>query len=344
MGIRFHCNHCDNRLNVKAKQAGQFCICPQCESEIRVPLESTVEPPVNRKKKRHRRKAKPVEVDVSPQVSEPASIELPLPEESGSVPVASGTRSPSSEVSLEPIDEFSSQKTLHDRSPMTQRSVLPTELSVGVDVASGKDANSSSDSEMGRLPVAPVVPTVKNAASIEPVEESVDEMPESAFDDNEDFDSASALDDLLSSDERKIVGEEAENAESFLLAKPVVKVEEHPLKANPNLVWYLRHKRLGEKGPLKAQQIESMLESGQIREDHIVWREDWNDWLPAAEIFPELAADQNQNAAYEIPDELNPHSEANRKRRAQKRFWWCFSVAAFLLVLVLVYWLTQFGW
>ncbi len=197
---------------------------------------------------------------------------------------------------------------------------------------------------MGRLPVAPVVPTVKNAASIEPVEESVDEMPESAFDDNEDFDSASALDDLLSSDERKIVGEEAENAESFLLAKPVVKVEEHPLKANPNLVWYLRHKRLGEKGPLKAQQIESMLESGQIREDHIVWREDWNDWLPAAEIFPELAADQNQNAAYEIPDELNPHSEANRKRRAQKRFWWCFSVAAFLLVLVLVYWLTQFGW
>ena len=64
MGIRFHCNHCQKRLNVKAKQAGEFCICPDCESEIQIPLESTIQLKKKRKKKRRRKST--VEVDVSP--------------------------------------------------------------------------------------------------------------------------------------------------------------------------------------------------------------------------------------------------------------------------------------
>ena len=149
---------------------------------------------------------------------------------------------------------------------------------------------------------------------------------------------------LLASDDPDVADDTASEADSFLLSKPVAKVGDDPLKANPDLVWYLRHKRLGEKGPLKARQVEEMLEAKQLREGYIVWREDWNDWVPVEQVFPQLATGTNDTPAYEIPAELNPHSEVNRKRRARKQFLMCSFAAAFLLVVVLVYWIAQYVW
>ncbi|MFT7632273.1 MAG: DNA-directed RNA polymerase subunit RPC12/RpoP [Mariniblastus sp.] len=42
MGIRFLCQNCDKRLNVKLVQAGTKGHCPHCSGAILVPLESTV--------------------------------------------------------------------------------------------------------------------------------------------------------------------------------------------------------------------------------------------------------------------------------------------------------------
>lgn len=42
MGIRFLCPHCDERLNVKAAQAGLMGECPHCHDELTVPFESTI--------------------------------------------------------------------------------------------------------------------------------------------------------------------------------------------------------------------------------------------------------------------------------------------------------------
>lgn len=41
MGIRFICEHCQQRLNVKSTQAGQKGECPHCQNIITVPTDST---------------------------------------------------------------------------------------------------------------------------------------------------------------------------------------------------------------------------------------------------------------------------------------------------------------
>ena len=291
MGIRFHCNFCEKRLNVKAKQAGEFCICPDCENEIRIPLESTIAPKLKKRKKKPHGKSFS-EVDISPPAAEANSIELsPVPDEPPTI-VAAGP----SIVSVTPVKPVAGAAHI---------------------------ANSNDETLVDQV--------------------EYNDSTSDLFGGDESLDSDAALDQLLGADEREISDETSEESESFLLAKPVAKVGDNPLKANPDLVWYLRHKRLGEKGPLRAQQVEKMLENGQIRAGFIVWREDWNDWVPAEEVFPSLATVASGGPGYEIPQELNPHSEASRKKRAQRRFWLCFNAATFLLVIVLVYWITQFG-
>ncbi len=42
MGIRFLCEHCNKRLNVKSFLAGKKGLCPHCGGRIRIPLESQV--------------------------------------------------------------------------------------------------------------------------------------------------------------------------------------------------------------------------------------------------------------------------------------------------------------
>lgn len=377
MGIRFHCNHCEKRLNVKVAQAGEFCICPDCESEIQIPLESTIEPKKKRKKKkRHKR---PVEVDVSPVVNQSVAQEVERevtpfePISQASLPlsdlVSSSVVAPAEEAPDELVVEEVSVAN-SDPAPVPVPDAEPTskvelvdeavesadaveEVSAGSNVAVSElvaepDAESESEIVLAALP-EPYSPPLDSSQSPPQVEAKLEpELDESApdsanFGDNDDIDSAAALDQLMDSGDELETETPSEETESFLLAKPVAKIGEDPLKGNPDLVWYLRHKRLGEKGPLKAREIEAMLEAGQIRRGFIVWREDWNDWLPAEKIFPELAEKKTAESTYEIPEDLNPHSEVNRKRRAKKRFWLCFNAAAFLLLLVLVYWVTQFG-
>jgi hypothetical protein len=40
MGIRFHCHHCQTKLNIKAELAGKRAICPHCDGRFRIPLNS----------------------------------------------------------------------------------------------------------------------------------------------------------------------------------------------------------------------------------------------------------------------------------------------------------------
>jgi hypothetical protein len=133
-----------------------------------------------------------------------------------------------------------------------------------------------------------------------------------------------------------------DDTSSFMLSKPAIKLEDDPLRADPEKIWYVRHKRHGEKGPLKAPALEEMIDNGSLRVGHIVWREDWNEWLPAVEVFRQIA-DRHQQAltdpAYEIPDDVNPHSKLNRDARKRKLIWFSLAIVAFVVVLVLVYWI-----
>ena len=408
MGIRFYCRHCEKRLNVKARQAGEFCICPDCEKEIQIPLESTILlPKKKRKKKRRRKKSRdaevmasvstetlapltaesssmsPVDVAVSvsaiaasvappselaPVVGAAPLVEPPpvedLPRSDGDVPLVEAAQP------VEPPPTMVESELVDEPAPVVEDVAAVEEVAVVEEVPVVEDVpvveHTATPSVEAAPPVesspvesSPVEPEHFSSAEPEaldaaPEESFVEPMmaqgndnleepsSEASFGDAQNLDSDAALDELLSDDER-IPEDLAPESESFLLAKPIAKIGSDPLKSNPDLVWHLRHKRLGEKGPLKAREVEEMLENNQLRVGFIVWRQDWDDWIPVEKVFPQLAVEPVATPAYEIPAELNPHSEESRKRRARKWIWMGCSAAAFLLVIVLVYCLAQFS-
>ena len=374
MGIRFYCRHCEKRLNVKARQAGEFCICPDCEKEIQIPLESTILLPKKRKKKRRRKKSPEPELSPASVVLEASSIgvqsnvspasEMTPPTITASVPppveastaVESAPPEPEPSVAPEPsvpsVDSVTPSEAPPVEPPTTPEPALTAEAPTTVTAAVESTSSVASAVHSEPMDAVAAEPEAAEPEASEPEESFVDSVQDNEVDvaaseasitDDELLDSSEALNELLSDDEREIPDDRSPESESFLLSKPVAKIGSDPLKSNPDLVWILRHKRLGEKGPLKAREVEEMLENNQLRPGFIVWRQDWDDWLPIEEVFPQLAAKTQSGPAYEIPAELNPHSEVNRKRRARKWIWMCCSAAAFLLVAVLVYCLAWFS-
>ena len=91
------------------------------------------------------------------------------------------------------------------------------------------------------------------------------------------------------------------------------------------------------------------VDKGEITIGCIVWREDWDDWVPAEQVFPKLAAQLKEqrkknrvnrafkDANYQIPDEVNPHSEVNLARRRKNQIF----VAAIALGLLVVFGLSM---
>ncbi len=63
-----------------------------------------------------------------------------------------------------------------------------------------------------------------------------------------------------------------------------------PLAEVPEAVWYVRPSSGGQFGPAEADLMRTWLEEGRITGDSFVWREDWEDWVPASEVFAELPA------------------------------------------------------
>ena len=117
-------------------------------------------------------------------------------------------------------------------------------------------------------------------------------------------------------------------SDSFLLDKPRnpgIDPEEDPIADAPRKVWYIRHAKHSEKGPIKGKDLREMLDDGKVRPGSIVSREDWVDWLPVAEVFPEVPTVQKPPAAtrsvfndpnYEIPGSMNPEvRKAERQRK-----------------------------
>ncbi len=290
MGIRFRCEYCKKRLNVKAKQAGEYCLCPRCEHEILVPSLG----------------------DESATI-----IESRRPSVGGSA-------------------------VERDREVPSAGKTVVAEVSPksGIFLVGSPMANSS-----------PGVAELKSEAESRPARQSGATGASSAVDDS-----------LLSESQRSTrssrslgdsgvtpplsfpAAEDSSNdsGSSFMLGKPKIRVEANPLRSRPDHVWYARHRRHGEKGPLRSRDVEQLLDDGTLRADWIVWRQDWNDWLPADEVFPQLLVKENvEGGDYGIPEQLNPHSDASKAERRKKAILLSSIAAAFLLVIVLVYLLVR---
>jgi len=101
----------------------------------------------------------------------------------------------------------------------------------------------------------------------------------------------------------------------FMLASPLPSPDFGkvcPVETAPDKVWYFRSKELGERGPLKARVMRQHVKSGDVYAGCMVWRQDWDDWLPAEAAFPQIEAvedsteaSQSAEAGTEIPSILS---------------------------------------
>jgi len=262
MGIRFHCQFCNRRLNVKAKQAGEFCLCPDCEREIQVP-QQTEESATNKSRRSGRKTSRKAEL-----VSSPTSKTIKI------------SKSPTLKSGLVAAPEAKPTKR------PSKKNTRKTEAF--------RDSGQSSDGQI--TPPAPF-----------PIADD----------------------------------EESDSGNSFRLSKPKIDLGGNPLTDYPNHVWYARHRRHGEKGPLRARDVEEMLNQRKLRSDWIVWRQDWHEWLPADEVFPQLRRPAENTGSMGIPDEVNPHSRGRKQARKKQAILMSSIGLAFLLILVLVYLLVR---
>ena len=202
MGIRFLCENCNNRLNVKSHQAGKKGRCPHCGELLTIPSESTI-----------------------------------------------AKKSPRKDAH-ETDDGLDDQNTT--RFTQTQR--FDTE-DLGISATQTAPSKSALDSF-----------TISEKSREGDSDDSIT---------------------LASSDIQE------SSQDSFMLGKPsnpaVQPGGPDPIDEAPHKVWYIRHARDGETGPIRGSQLREMLDGGEIKPGSVVWREDWQDWEKVGAVFSELA-------------------------------------------------------
>ena len=343
MGIRFKCSHCKSRLNVKQSQSGQAGQCPTCAGEIFVPLESTIQPRRRKRKKKSRRQSLDAQ---SESGGIPGSISAHSDSRNGISDSRNGISD--SRIGVQSVMQVNGQSGFVNSSNGTTGRSVSFESHVNPVTNSDDIADSGNSGLRVFEPVDPAVTAeLTDTGSAEKnwghagtrVVEShsdVAVLPEEST--PEKFGN-SLSSSIVDDDKFDPMEEEVDSSQSFNLSKPKLELDgKHPIRDFPNKIWYVRGKRLGEKGPLTGVELEEMIEDRiQIKKGYIVWREDWIDWQPAELVFPELNQDPATRKAlsdpnYRIPDELNPHSEISRRRRFKKTF----GIAAIGLSLVTV--------
>ena len=146
----------------------------------------------------------------------------------------------------------------------------------------------------------------------------------------------------------------ARSVEAFMLDKPQLppsmgKVD--PILQAPKQIWYLRNKQLGEIGPLRGRLMQKRLDAGEVTIGSLVWRGDWDGWIPAESVFPSLVAEaerlrskgKRSRAFKELPVELRRPAPRVKKKltAAQKNqrknlFFAAFVISGLIAILVLL--------
>ena len=126
----------------------------------------------------------------------------------------------------------------------------------------------------------------------------------------------------------KTAGSSPAEENSFLLDKPknpwLQEEAPDPLETGMKKVWYIRHAKDGELGPIKGKRIPEMLNKNQIKPDAYIWREDWEDWVRADMVFRQLGPEVGKRGDRVFTDPNCPiprgyekmaSAEASRKTR-----------------------------
>jgi hypothetical protein len=73
-------------------------------------------------------------------------------------------------------------------------------------------------------------------------------------------------------------------------AAPPEPVPVDPIDEAPDAIWYIRPSSGGQYGPARGEIMRKWMGEGRVSADSLVWREGWDDWSTAADVFPELGA------------------------------------------------------
>lgn len=252
MGIRFLCENCQKRLNVKAHQAGKSGKCPHCGKPIVVPLKSTLAEASD--------KPRGDDFDTQPTTQFGQTRRFDSDELGGTMTQAKPVRST--------LDEF----------------VIPSD-----EQECGSDDSITLSS--GDIPVA---------------------------DDS-----------------------------SFLLGKPKNPALQpggpNPIDEDPSRVWYIRHPREAEVGPIRGKQFRELMEQGKIKPGSYIWREDWQDWEKIGDVFTQYAVPDAEIADRVFSDASYPlPTPVSQVRAARRRIWLTVAIVVSVVTIgLLIYFLIQ---
>jgi hypothetical protein len=71
-------------------------------------------------------------------------------------------------------------------------------------------------------------------------------------------------------------------------AAPAMAAPSDPIEEAPEAIWYVRPPSGGQYGPARGDIMRKWIVEGRVSQDSLVWREGWNDWRTAGQVFPSL--------------------------------------------------------
>jgi hypothetical protein len=82
----------------------------------------------------------------------------------------------------------------------------------------------------------------------------------------------------------------------------------HAFAAAPNAAWYVRPPSGGQYGPADQELLTLWIQENRVTCDSLLWREGQSQWIPSAELLPELYPNESQSKA---KDSLNVTEQSN---------------------------------
>jgi hypothetical protein len=71
---------------------------------------------------------------------------------------------------------------------------------------------------------------------------------------------------------------------------PIQVAPQDPIDEAPDAIWYVRPPTGGQYGPARGEIMRKWIGEGRVSADSLVWREGWNDWCTASDVFAALGA------------------------------------------------------
>lgn len=389
MGIRFQCDECGKKLHVKEFLAGKRAICPKCSASIEIPKQSTIEPKESREAASKSGAGAANPGGASPVAAEPANASSDdkavkpqrsardrttpkrrpgraAPESKPDGPsraaeavagnvvaepgpaIPSGSPAPTTPAPSTPVPSpTASGATVSGLPPdipattaieSSQASTLHASNNPNVTIPNTAIPNEGipNPAASTRPAAAPIAGTSSGANVVAGSGQLTDSFPGSS--------------ESHSDDGRMTFA----SARSDSNPAPPVPGAVDPIEEAPDAVWYVRPPAGGQYGPAAGHLLKRWIEEGRVSPNSLLWREGWEDWLIAAQAFPELVptppGDGSETNAVVSPESMagSPtpsHNEAKvdesaskvlayRRKRARSGLWTVAAIVFLSLIVV----------